>query len=361
QISEVRYKDNNSLVEKYWYDSEGRRIKKENSAGELTYYINKYFEIENGTVTTYFFRDDERVAKQSVNGTDWYLPDHLGSTNLLVNENGSEVERSEYFPYGQVQSGGSEKYGFTGQENDANTELMYYGARYYSPEYRIFIQPDTMLPSLYNPQALNRYSYTLNNPVKYTDPSGHYVESALDIAFIAYDINQIMSGDANAWDYLSLGADLVCLALPVATGGGLGVRAVEQGVKQADNVGDLFKWLDTALDVNKADNTVDVTTLTKTTSGATKLDQNVPEKAYEIAKTVKENNGKAPTGYKGGRQYNNDGRNNGQVLPDNTQYKEYDINPYVSGNNRGPERIVVGDDGSVWYTNDHYQTFTQIE
>ncbi|AEK19818.1 hypothetical protein GYY_04735 [Methanococcus maripaludis X1] len=181
----------------------------------------------------------------------------MGSTNLLVNESGSEVERTEYFPYGQVQFGGSEKYGFTGQENDANTGLMYYGARYYSPEYRIFIQPDTMLPDPYNPQALNRYAYTLNNPVKYTDPSGHYIESALDIAFIAYDVNQIMSGDANAWDYLSLTADVACLALPVATGGGLGVRAIEQGVKQADNVEDLFKWLDTALDVNKADDVVD--------------------------------------------------------------------------------------------------------
>jgi hypothetical protein len=50
---------------------------------------------------------------------------------------------------------------------------MYYGARYYSPEYRIFIQPDTLLPDPYNPQALNRYAYVLNNPVKYTDPSGH--------------------------------------------------------------------------------------------------------------------------------------------------------------------------------------------
>ncbi|WP_459202447.1 RHS repeat-associated core domain-containing protein [Methanococcus sp. CF] len=100
----------------------------------------------------------------------------MGSTNLLVNENGNEVERTEYFPYGQVQSGGSEKYGFTGKENDANTGLMYYGARYYSPEYRIFIQPDTMLPDPYNPQALNRYAYTLNNPVKYTDPSGHVAQ-----------------------------------------------------------------------------------------------------------------------------------------------------------------------------------------
>ena len=42
-------------------------------------------------------------------------------------------------------------------------------------------------------------------------------------------------------------------------------------------------------------------------------------------------------------------------------YKEYDINPFVKGQGRGTERIVIGDDGSAWYTNDHYQTFTQIE
>lgn len=37
------------------------------------------------------------------------------------------------------------------------------------------------------------------------------------------------------------------------------------------------------------------------------------------------------------------------------------VNPYVKGQNRGTERIVTGDDGSVWYTNDHYRTFTKIE
>jgi hypothetical protein len=39
---------------------------------------------------------------------EWYLSDHLGSTTLLVNESGLEVERTEYYPYGQVQSGGLE-------------------------------------------------------------------------------------------------------------------------------------------------------------------------------------------------------------------------------------------------------------
>ena len=58
---------------------------------------------------------------------------------------------------------------------------MYYGARYYDPVPGRFIQPDTLLPDMYNPQALNRYSYALNNPYKYTDPTGH--EATIDNPF----------------------------------------------------------------------------------------------------------------------------------------------------------------------------------
>ncbi|WP_406656961.1 DUF2341 domain-containing protein [Methanolobus sp. ZRKC2] len=140
QLSEVRYSGNSSLVEKYWYDADGKRVKKQNSAGEFTYYVNKFYEVDNGNATSYFFRDDERIAKETAGDMEWYLSDHLGSTTLLIDESGLEVERTEYYPYGQVQSGGLEKYGFTGQENDADTDLMYYGARYYSPEYRVFVQ-----------------------------------------------------------------------------------------------------------------------------------------------------------------------------------------------------------------------------
>lgn len=108
-----------------------------------------------------------------------------------------ELKSSDYFPYGEVRSGSLEKYGFTGQENDDDTGLMYYGAKYYSPEYRIFVPLDTLLPDPYNPQALNRYANALNNQVKYTDPSGHYVEIAIDLAFHAMDINDIRNGNAD--------------------------------------------------------------------------------------------------------------------------------------------------------------------
>jgi RHS repeat-associated protein len=60
----------------------------------------------------------------------------------------------------------------TGQRQDG-TGLYYYGARYYGPEIGRFISPDTMVSNPTNPQSLNRYSYCLNNPLKYIDPSGH--------------------------------------------------------------------------------------------------------------------------------------------------------------------------------------------
>lgn len=44
---------------------------------------------------------------------------------------------------------------------------------YYDPELGRFIQPDTIIPDLSNPQSYNRYSYVMNNPLRYTDPSGH--------------------------------------------------------------------------------------------------------------------------------------------------------------------------------------------
>ncbi len=50
---------------------------------------------------------------------------------------------------------------------------MYYGARYYDAAIGRFAEQDSLIADLYNPQSLNRYSYALNNPVRYTDPTGH--------------------------------------------------------------------------------------------------------------------------------------------------------------------------------------------
>jgi guanyl-specific ribonuclease Sa len=92
----------------------------------------------------------------------------------------------------------------------------------------------------------------------------------------------------------------------------------------------------------------------------------VPQKAKDIAEQVKNNNGRAPDGYQGGRTFKNDGRRKQEVLPkidssgNPIVYKEYDVNPRQPGVNRGSERIVVGSDGNAYYTSDHYISFTRI-
>lgn len=72
---------------------------------------------------------------------------------------------------------------------------------------------------------------------------------------------------------------------------------------------------------------------------------------------MKSRNGTPPDGYKGGKVYNNEPINGGQKLPEGPIYIEYDIHPKASGVDRGMERIVIGSNGSMWYTADHYHTF----
>ncbi|MDW8215028.1 MAG: hypothetical protein RMJ55_15850 [Roseiflexaceae bacterium] len=84
------------------------------------------------------------------------------------------------------------------------------------------------------PQALNRYAYARNNPLRWTDPTRHWIESALDIAFIAYDLYDISQNGLTWENGLALAANVGGLILPGLTGGGALVRAVAH----ADDVAD---------------------------------------------------------------------------------------------------------------------------
>lgn len=43
------------------------------------------------------------------------------------------------------------------------------------------------------------------------------------------------------------------------------------------------------------------------------------------------------------------------------EYREWDVRAKAEGRNRGAERLVTGNDGRVWYTADHYRTFTEVK
>ena len=133
-----------------------------------TLYISDEYEVEGDIPTVYYFANGDRIAKESVDEKFWYLNDHLGSMNVMIDATGSLVERTLYYPFGSYRSGeADEKYTFTGKEFDSDIGLYYYGTRYYNPETFVFTQADSVIPDIYNPQALNRYSYCLNSSSSY--------------------------------------------------------------------------------------------------------------------------------------------------------------------------------------------------
>ena len=188
----------------YQYDATGQRVKK--TAGNQTiYYLGKDVEIEYNTQPTSslirksFFLGNTRIAEEEhaipsglqfacavgtpcgeidpVHHLRFFHQDHLGSTNIITNEQGQQTLLMEYFPFGEVKvRTGSDPvtHTFTGHEEDLETDLIYANARYYDPKIGRFITPDTYVQSPEDPQSLNRYAYARNNPVKYVDPTGNF-------------------------------------------------------------------------------------------------------------------------------------------------------------------------------------------
>jgi RHS repeat-associated protein len=144
-------------------------------------------------VTSHYYLGGKQIAFKKGTTLEYVHTDHLGSTSVTTNSSGAEVSTVKYFPFGgtRISTGavGTDKL-FTGQRLD-ETGLYFYNARYYDATIGRFISPDTIVPSMANPQSFNRYSYCMNNPLRYTDPSGHATEdqwAAFTAAILAYRI-----------------------------------------------------------------------------------------------------------------------------------------------------------------------------
>jgi RHS repeat-associated protein len=158
------------------YDGDGTRVKK-TEGGETVLYINKYYEknLTTAVVTTSYYLGDRLIAQREGEILRYIHQDHLTGTSVMSSSSGVLISGIKYYPYGSARSGSvpTDKQ-FTGQRLD-DTGLYYYGARYYDPAIGRFISADTVVQDGTHPQYWNRYSYAVNNPLKYYDPSGHVV------------------------------------------------------------------------------------------------------------------------------------------------------------------------------------------
>ncbi len=111
--------------------------------------------------------------------------DHLGSTRALFTS-AQDVEEIEYLPYGGFLTGGpvpGSTHLFTGHERDLgeySSELDYMHARYYSSHLGRFLSVDPVGGEVGLSQSWNRYSYVLNNPAAFVDPSGEEVKLVME-------------------------------------------------------------------------------------------------------------------------------------------------------------------------------------
>ena len=194
-----------------WTDSTSNVYKKRLYFGEC-----EITETDGVTEAVYYINaPDGLTAVMMHHGSTYkiyYLcTDHLGSITLLMNDAGNTVERHAYDAWGRkrnvndwsdynVENGKLDR-GYTGHESLREFGLINMNGRMYDPVLGRMLSPDNYVQDPFDIQNYNRYTYCLNNPLKYTDPSGEYfLIDDLIAAAIGGVINlasNIISGNIN--------------------------------------------------------------------------------------------------------------------------------------------------------------------
>ena len=196
-----------AVIQQNRYNGDGQRIQKVEGSKTTNYYY------QDGVVS-YTTDGDNSQTSQNLIGTDGnilatqrYGSDHTdyllynkdiqGSSTSLVKENGSADATYQYTDFGETTINGDNKVEnevcYTGGIYDQSTGLYYLNARYYNPEDGRFVTEDTYRGETNEPDTQNLYVYCADNPVNYVDPSGHWIDTVLDVASLGYSIKEFMS------------------------------------------------------------------------------------------------------------------------------------------------------------------------
>lgn len=182
----------------YTYGADYQRIKgvmKKNGALINThYYLGSYEkDITTGVPDKHLHYIHTPAGLSAIvireNGADQYYyayTDHLGSLLTLTAPNGAVILDQNFDAWGRLRHPANWDYtnvptptsylyrGFTGHEHLTNFNLINMNGRMYDPVVGRVLSPDNFVQNPYSTQGYNRYSYVMNNPLKYTDPSGQF-------------------------------------------------------------------------------------------------------------------------------------------------------------------------------------------
>jgi RHS repeat-associated protein len=213
--------DNGTASTTYGYDYGGQRVKLDNGS-DITYYPNRYYNIEGSTTTRHIWAGDTLISTiiATSTGTSTYMihTDHLGGVHVKTDKDGVGREAVDYYPFGDIrvqQGSQDDQRKFTGHHYDEDTSLLYMGARYYPGNVGRFISQDPLAMTapvslLVDPQSLNTYTYARNNPLILIDPTGLFNQETGEIE--EGDAPQdIVSGVNEKWETNYSWVDIVTL------------------------------------------------------------------------------------------------------------------------------------------------------
>jgi len=154
------------------------------------------------------------IVKNTTGHTDIYyiLKDHLGSINCITDKSGYLLEELSFDPWGRRRNSTTWTYdntptkyifdrGFTGHEHLDLFGLINMNGRAFDPIVGRFLSTDAFVQSPDFTQNFNRYSYCVNNPLKYTDPSGDFFIGTIVTIIIDFFRTGITEGGFEFWNW----------------------------------------------------------------------------------------------------------------------------------------------------------------
>ncbi|MEC0230636.1 RHS repeat-associated core domain-containing protein [Paenibacillus alba] len=182
-LSNVATKDGRNIS--YKYNGDGLLWERTENGQTTRYYNNGANVIAEGTVAggvatlkARYIRGNGLIAREDSAGKAYYLHNGHGDVVNLMDRTGmTKLNSYQYDIWGNIvsqQENVPQLFKYSGEMFDDATSLQYLRARWYDPSMGRFVNEDTYEGQLDNPLSLNLYTYVSNNPLRYTDPSGHF-------------------------------------------------------------------------------------------------------------------------------------------------------------------------------------------